>query len=183
MKRKLGIAFLLMALGGPIGWVTTSRLESNNEFCVACHLNEQTPLHEEKMKELMATPPVNLVSLHYQADSEFRCIQCHGGASFANQLRVKAVAARDALVYLLGRFEEPVSMDYPLWDEDCAQCHERYETERSDDFHAIEDHNLPSFVYRCVDCHVAHFTEGAAQFGFLEPARVRRACQTCHEEL
>ena len=183
MKLAIATGLLLIAVGGPIGWVTTNWLESNNSFCVACHLSEQTPLHEEKMQELMATPPVNLVSLHYQADSEFRCIECHGGASFANQLRVKTVAARDALVYLFGRFEEPVSMDHPLWDEDCVQCHETYESDRSDDYHAIDVHNLPSFVYRCVDCHVSHSTEGAAQFGFLEPARVRRACHSCHEEL
>ena len=54
----------------------------------------------------MATPPVNLASLHYEVDNDFRCIQCHGGASFANHARVKAVAARDALAYILGRFEE-----------------------------------------------------------------------------
>ena len=103
--------------------------------------------------------------------------------SFANRLRVKTVAARDALLYLLGSFEEPDSMEYPLWDEDCVQCHETYEPERSDDFHAFEDHNLPNFPYRCVDCHQVHANEGVARFDFLEPDRVRRVCRDCHEEL
>ncbi len=74
-------------------------------------------------------------------------------------------------------------MEYPLWDEDCVQCHGAYETGRSDDFHAVDLHNLPDFFYRCVDCHQAHPTSGAAQFGFLEPGRVRQACRDCHEEL
>ena len=183
MRRGLGIAVVLGALSAPIGWVTTDQLESHNEFCTACHLDDQTRLHEAKMNELMASPPVNLASLHFEADNELRCIQCHRGVSFANRLRVKTVAARDALVYLLGWYEEPTSMEAPLWDEDCVQCHATYETERSDDYHAIDDHNLPDFVYRCVDCHTVHPTDGAAKFGFLEPVRVRETCRECHEEL
>ncbi len=65
MRRGLGIAVVLGALRAPIGWLTTDQLESNNEFCVACHLDDQTPLHEAKMNELMASPPVNLASLHF----------------------------------------------------------------------------------------------------------------------
>ena len=183
MRREFGIVIVIGALSGPIGWVTTDHLESNNEFCVDCHLDERTPLHEAKMNDLMTIPPINLASVHYEADREFLCIQCHGGVSFANRLRVKTVAARDALVYLLGSFEEPDSMEYPLWDEDCVRCHETYEPGRSDDFHAFEDHNLPNFFYRCVDCHRVHANEGVARFDFLEPDRVRRVCRDCHEEL
>ncbi len=179
----LAIAIVVGAVSGSVAWVTTDQLESSNEFCVSCHVDPRTPLHERKMREQMATPPVNLASLHYEVDNDFRCIQCHGGASFANRVRVKAVAARDALAYILGRFEEPTSMEYPLWDEDCVQCHATYETGRSDDFHAVDLHNLPDFFYRCVDCHQAHPTDGAAQFDFLEPGRVRQACRDCHEEL
>lgn len=183
MRRVLAIAAALGALGAPIGWWTTGHLESDNEFCVSCHLDAGTPLHRAKMREGMATPPVNLASLHFEADPDFLCIACHGGASFVNRLRVKSVAAGDALAYVLGRFEEPSSMEHPLWDEDCAQCHATYEPERDDDFHAIDDHNLPGFAHRCVGCHRVHSTRGEARFGFLESGHVRSACRDCHEEL
>lgn len=183
MKGALATVAAVGALAAPIGWWTTDHLESDNEFCVSCHLDADTPLHDAKMREGMAAPPVNLTSLHLAADPDFLCIACHGGASFANRLRVKSVAARDALAYVLGRFEEPGSMEHPLWDEDCVQCHETYAPERADDFHAIPDHNVPGFAHRCVGCHRAHPTGGDPRFDFLEPERVRNACRDCHEEL
>jgi hypothetical protein len=161
--------------------VITDRLEARNEFCVSCHLDAETPLHETKLSHFAADPPASLVAAHRAAEAEFRCIDCHGGASLPNRVRVKAVAARDGLVYLLGRFEEPRSMDQPLWDEDCAQCHERYAAERDDAFHAIAQHNV-DFEVACVACHVSHPASERAEFHFIEPDVVRPLCSQCHEE-
>ncbi len=134
------------------------------------------------MREFEAEPAVNLASLHSVED--VRCIDCHGGASFANKLRVKAVAARDAVRYFAGAFDEPSAMAHPLWDEDCVQCHATVPSSggRDDDFHAFEAHNVGGFAYACVACHEAHGTRGAVGLFFLDRQVVLRVCSQCHEE-
>lgn len=181
--RRLGwIALLVLAAGAPAGWVISDRLESRNEFCTSCHLNAATPLHEQKAADFAESPASSLAAAHRAAKPEFRCIDCHGGASFANRLRVKSVAARDALRYLLGRFEEPQSMQHPLWNEDCAKCHGAYSPARADAFHAIEVHNLPAFEFDCVQCHDAHPSGRKASLEYLESERLVAVCRNCHEE-
>ena len=157
-------------------------LEANNAFCTSCHLNASTPLHAQKLEDFQTEPATSLVAAHHAAKQGFRCIDCHGGASFPNKLRVKALAARDAIAYLLGRFEEPKAMDYPLWNEDCAKCHARYEPARDDAFHAVEVHNLPDFAYECVECHQGHPTGRKAALDYLETEPLVAVCQNCHEE-
>ena len=181
VKRRLWIVVLALPLAASAGWTITGRLESRNEFCVACHLPGGTPLHEHKGADFAAVPAANLAAAHRSAESEFRCIDCHGGASFVNQVRVKAVAARDAGLWLLGWFEEPERMKHPLWDEDCLQCHGRYRASRDDDFHAIDDHNI-DFAHRCVKCHLSHPAGGRPEFDFLDRAVVLPVCRNCHEE-
>ena len=132
------------------------------------------------MREFESEPAVNLASLHALAD--VRCIDCHGGASFANKLRVKTVAARDALRYFAGAFGEPTRMAHPLWDEDCVQCHADYSPVRDDDFHAFEAHNVSDFAYACVACHRTHPTQARAEPLFLDREVVRPICAQCHEE-
>lgn len=134
------------------------------------------------MKDFFRVPGDSLVAAHQAAQGGFRCIDCHGGASFANRLRVKTVAARDALFYVLGRFEEPRDMEHPLWNEDCAKCHGTYAPERDDAFHAIDVHNLPRFAYPCVECHQAHPTGRKATLDYLEPGPTVAVCRNCHEE-
>ena len=182
MKPGVWIASVLALLSGLAGWVVTDRLEANNEFCVACHLETDTLLHETKMDEFLAQPAVNLAALHAASEDGFLCIDCHGGASFVNKALVKTVAARDLLMYVIGRFGEPDSMEHPLWDEDCSRCHASFEALRPDDYHAIELHNLPGFEFRCVSCHLAHATGGSVDFGFLEQSHVLSVCRNCHEE-
>ncbi len=185
MPRGLRLLLAASSLGiaaGSAGWVITDRLESDNEFCVSCHLDAETPLHAAKFEELRAEPAASLAGAHRSAEAAFLCIDCHGGASFPNRLRVKTVAARDALSYVLGGFEEPTRMRHPLWDEDCVRCHERYAAERDDAFHAISQHNV-DFEVACVTCHRAHPQSERAEHHFIKPDVVRPVCLTCHEEL
>lgn len=177
--------WLALAAGlvaAPAGWLVTDHLESRNEFCTSCHLDAATPLHEPKMNDFLHEPAESLVSAHHAAKAGFRCIDCHGGASFANQLRVKTVAARDAFMYVLERFDEPEDMEYPLWNEDCAKCHATYSPQRDDAFHAIDVHNLPGFEYDCVKCHLAHPTGRKASLDYLAPEPTVAVCRNCHEE-
>jgi hypothetical protein len=175
-------AAALGAAGGSAGWVITDQLESNDEFCVSCHLEDGTPLHERKLAEYREAPAASLAAVHLAAESGFRCIDCHGGASPPNRIRVKLVAARDALLYLAGTFEEPTRMEHPLWDEDCARCHARYSPARDDAFHAIAQHNV-DFEVACVSCHRSHPQSDRGAHQWIEPEVVRPLCLTCHEEL
>ncbi len=182
MRRLLWIGIAAVVAGAPAGWLASDALESNNDFCTSCHLDAQTPLHADKRRDFDAEPPGSLVAAHRSAKPELRCVDCHGGASFPNRLRVKAVAARDAVSYVLGRFEEPKQMAHPLWNEDCVKCHARYEPEREDAFHAIGVHNLPEFEFDCVQCHRAHPTGRDPALAFLASDDVLPVCRNCHEE-
>ena len=180
-------AILILALGGvlsaPVGWGVTDYLERDNRFCGACHLPDGSQLHAGKLSTFaVRDAPTNLAAAHAAAESGFRCIDCHGGASFPNKLRVKTVAARDAALWVIGRFGEPERMNHPLWDEDCRQCHGSYRSRRDDDFHAIADHNGFDFAYRCVECHLSHPSDGEAAFAFLAREQVLPVCRNCHEE-
>lgn len=182
MLRGVLVLALVGFAGAPLGWVVSDHFESRNEFCVACHLEPERRLHARKMHEFEAEPAVNLASLHLAAEADFRCVDCHAGASFVNKLRVKMLAARDAVRYFAGAFGEPSRMQYPLQDEDCVQCHARYAPRRDDDFHAFEAHNLSDFAYACVSCHRAHPVGAPADRNFLDRQVVMPVCSNCHEE-
>jgi hypothetical protein len=121
----------------------------------------------------------------HREDSAFRCIDCHGGKSLAGRVRVKTLAAKDALVYLSGRFEEPELMRWPLWDEDCSACHPSFDEAGADEglpaFHALAVHNVDLGV-ACVECHSAHEAGGDPDAFFLRRTAVRAQCARCHSE-
>jgi nitrate/TMAO reductase-like tetraheme cytochrome c subunit len=168
------------------GWLVTDHLEQDDDFCNACHLPSGAPLHEQVRADFDAELPVALASLHGAARHEgrdFRCIDCHGGVSFAGRLRVKALAGLDTLVYLTRDFEEPHGMAWPLWDEDCTQCHARFDESEGEPwnprFHELPVHNTALGV-GCVECHQGHETGGNPQAHFLVAESVRSQCARCH---
>jgi nitrate/TMAO reductase-like tetraheme cytochrome c subunit len=176
---------LLAATAAPLGWVVSDQLESRNEFCITCHLDTDTPLHIEKFESFRAEAPTSLVAAHWAArsssDGEFRCSDCHAGASLANRMRVKAISVRDTLKWAVGDFGEPDHMTYPLLDEDCVQCHETYAPRRRDAFHALNSHNV-ALPYSCVECHRSHTDGSPADLFFLDREVVLPLCRNCHKE-
>jgi nitrate/TMAO reductase-like tetraheme cytochrome c subunit len=175
-----GSAALLLA---PAGWLTTDALERDNDFCIACHISEGVSLHAELKRSFDARPAESLAAAH--AAQELLCIDCHGGTGLLGRARVKALAARDALVWLVGPVEEPTEMHWPLLDADCRKCHERYAEESSQlgspRFHELAVHNVELGV-PCVDCHLSHEKSGNVGAQFLEPVSVRRRCALCHSQ-
>ena len=180
------------AVAAPIGWIATDRLEARNEFCNACHLPSGVPLHREIRDDFIALPAPTLAAAHAaagnakHADGAFRCSDCHAGASFVGRVRVKALAAKDALVWATGRFEEPTGMRWPLWDEDCSRCHAEFaaparEAWQSAAFHELAVHNVELGV-NCVECHAAHERNAPEADYFLDVVRVRAQCARCHPE-
>jgi hypothetical protein len=186
-SRWIGIAIAAGIVGFPVGWAITDRLEQDNEFCTSCHLEPDVPLHIELRRAFDTAPPTNLASAHALAETpgHFRCIDCHGGASWKGRARVKALAALDGFWYALGRFEEPTGMQWPLWDEDCQKCHtgfappssEEWETPR---FHELPIHNVELGI-DCVACHRVHEAGGNPNDFFIRADWVRPQCERCHE--
>lgn len=196
MSAKRGrfgwIVALAAIVAAPTGWMVSDAVERQNDFCNACHLPDGGgPLHLSNREGFDTRPPVNLAGLHastIRADAApadpARCIDCHGGVGFVGKARVKLLAARDALVWLGGDFEEPDHMSTPLLDADCVQCHERFDETPSGlprpRFHELGVHNR-ELGMACVECHQSH-EPGDAEFHFIDLAHVRSQCATCHSE-
>lgn len=188
--------FAIVAFAGivsaPVGWVVTDHLERENEFCTACHLEPGLPLHIDVRHDFDSAEPVSLAGGHARAAlggrpaGDFRCIDCHGGASFVGRARVKALAAKDAFWYVVGNFEEPDGMRWPLWDEDCVECHVEFDESLPEEwqnprFHQLPVHNVELGV-NCVECHLVHETGAAPDAYFLHATHVRSQCARCHSE-
>jgi hypothetical protein len=190
--RLVAAAILGAAIVAPAGWLVTDALEQNDDFCNACHLEPGVPLHRDVRGDFQASPALNLAAAHAAAgsrihpDGAFRCIDCHGGASLVGRARVKALAAKDAFWYVVGHFEEPRGMRWPLWDEDCTKCHASFDESNPEPwenprFHQLGVHNV-ELGLRCVECHSSHTPEGDSKHHFLRASEVRAQCARCHSE-
>jgi nitrate/TMAO reductase-like tetraheme cytochrome c subunit len=195
------IATALVLAGGVMGaagWIGTDVLEQDNDFCNACHLDgwlSGTPLHRDHRSDFDASPAVSLAAAHAAAgnrdrpaDPDFRCIDCHGGVGPVGRSRVKLLAAKDAFWWVVGHFEEPEGMGWPLLEDDCRQCHDAFEP-KAGEFEDPAFHDLPVHNRRlgvdCVECHIVHTFDGpavAADRWYLDPAHVREQCARCHSE-
>lgn len=185
-------ASVVGAVAAPAGWLVTDHLERDNDFCNACHLASGVPLHEEVREAFDSRPPPTLAAAHAVAgvadrEAGFRCIDCHGGTSLVGRARVKALAAKDAFWYVVGHFEEPDGMRWPLWDEDCRKCHASFDEGVAADawqsprFHQVALHNVELGV-DCVTCHRVHDLGGNADAHFIHADSVRVECARCHPE-
>jgi hypothetical protein len=189
--RAVVVAVCAGIVAAPAGWVVSDHLESQNDFCTSCHLTPGVPLHQRIRADFDTIPPPNLAAVHSVApvdgrdDSAFRCIDCHGGTSWVGRARVKALAAKDAFWYAVGRFDEPEGMAWPLWDEDCRKCHSEFDATASADWETPRFHELPvhntELGVNCVECHFVHESGGNPDASFLVAERVRTQCARCHE--
>lgn len=177
---------------GPAGWVATDVLERDNDFCNACHIEGDVPLHIDIRRELDTRPPTSLAARHAQAapgwrpaDPVMRCFDCHSGTGVIGRARIKAVAARDLGIWLLGRAEEPHQLSVAIVDRDCTKCHDRFSTQASTrprpPFHSLPIHAREVGV-ACVGCHPVHESEVDPDFHFLAVARVQAECARCHRD-
>lgn len=189
-----GLVFgaVIALIATPTAWWTTDVLEADNDFCNACHLPNGTSLHTRIRDDFDARPVLNLaarhagISLSARPESpEFRCIDCHGGVGFVGRAKIKLLSAKDGLLYLTGRFEEPRTMSWPLEDVDCSRCHDHFESKgegfEGAAFHDQNGHNVDLSV-RCVECHSVHARDVDTEAWFLRPEPVRTRCAECHVE-
>ena len=117
---------LLLGVGS---WGVSDHYEAQNAFCTACHLPDGTALHLETRELFERVVPANLAGVHGRGsveereDEAFRCIDCHAGSGPVERTKVKLLAARDAVRYALGSFEEPDGMPFELSPATCLGCH------------------------------------------------------------
>lgn len=186
------VLFVGALVAAPTGWFVTDHLEQDNDFCISCHVTSDKPLHVENHSDFHGIERVSLAFAHAQAGNEaaqdgaFRCIDCHGGVGLVGRARVKVLSAKDAFWYVVGRFEEPDGMHWPLGNDDCTQCHDSFpkktrESWESPGFHELDVHNHNLGV-DCVACHGSHDRGGLPDTHFLNPKGVRAQCALCHAE-
>ncbi len=183
---------LVMLLLGVSSWWVSDVVERDNDFCNACHLSADIPLHIEIRKDFDLRPSSTLAGVHGSAATAtraereaHRCIDCHGGVGFEGRARVKLLAAKDALVWLGGQFDEPGEMKHPLRDADCRKCHTGFrqygEQEALEKFHGLMVHNI-DLGLDCVECHTVHDGGDDPELYFLDSGLVRSQCGRCHVE-
>ena len=189
--RVVLIGCVALAVGAG-GWFASDAVEANNDFCNACHLSPGVPLHAQSREGFDAVPAINLAGVHGLSAEPVRaragltrCIDCHSGVGLLGRSKVKLLAARDAIVWLSGNFDEPDHMEYPLGEADCRKCHFELspqggpETEES--FHGLSVHNADLGV-TCVECHTVHDGGDDAAMFFMDATHVREQCGRCHSE-
>jgi nitrate/TMAO reductase-like tetraheme cytochrome c subunit len=193
MHRTLLVLIAAGLVAAPLGWFGSDALEQDNDFCNACHLEPGMPLHTDIRRDFDGRPVGSLASLHASAphparpgeEAAFRCIDCHGGVGLLGKARTKVLAAKDGFWWLVGHFDEPTEMAWPLLDDDCRQCHPDFAEasaaagEANPPFHALAVHNVALGV-SCVECHLSHTPGGRQDLYYLQPAHVRRQCGRCH---
>jgi nitrate/TMAO reductase-like tetraheme cytochrome c subunit len=195
-KIGFGSSIVPIALVGFViacaDWLISDVVERNNDFCNACHLRPEVPLHIEIRHDFDARPPNNLAGLHGATQvasravrEATRCIDCHRGVGLVGRAEVKLLAARDALVWLSGDFDEPTEMSHPLGEADCRQCHREFAASDDDAielaFHARGVHNA-ELGMDCVACHSVHDGGPDPALFYLDPGHVRVQCARCHSE-
>ncbi len=167
----------LAAFGG--GMVVTDYLEQNNAFCISCHLHEQKFTDYHPVGGRLLT----LAAAHNVAKKQpVKCIDCHIGATFGDKVIIKALAARDTIAYLLGAFQEPDHLRYPLGDRTCLKCHPDGGRNPAEEqaFHNTPAHlNMP---IGCTQCHAVH-PRASADTRFLRREVVQPLCDSCHAQL
>jgi hypothetical protein len=188
--RLLGLVAAGTCLAFAGAWLTTDVLERDNDFCNACHIDGDVPLHIALRRDLDARPPRSLASAHAASiggarpdDPVMRCFDCHAGVGLVGRVRTKWIAATDLVVWLAGRAEEPESLRWPLVDADCRGCHEAFDADGTDrvrpPFHALPVHNHDLGI-SCPSCHEVHADDVDPDFHFLATRRVRARCARCH---
>ena len=194
-KRGVVLAAIAGAVMAPVGWFGTDYLEQDNDFCNACHLEPGVPLHVDIRRDFDSRPSSSLAGLHGASRhpgrsgeaAAFRCIDCHGGVGPLGKARTKLLAAKEGFFWLVGHFDEPTEMAWPLLDEDCKQCHsdfsaaEERAAEPNPPFHALSVHNV-ALGMSCVSCHSSHEPGGLEDLYYLHPAQVRERCAECHSD-
>ncbi len=170
---------LLLAIGG---YAFASTQEENNSFCASCHTQPESTYYQR----FQVTTAVDLASDHAQKAST-KCIDCHSGSGFGGRLSAILLGARNAAAWFSHTAVQPAPLTVPIKDGNCLKCHQDVQSQVTvnNHFHGFltrwqaVDPNAAT----CVSCHSSHTTDGQADQGFINQARMSAVCEQCHNVL
>ena len=174
-----GVVAAAGIIGFAAGAIITDRLEQDNRFCIACHRPEK-PLHAKVYTSFypLGGKLLSLAAAH-NVKGQVKCIDCHIGADVKDYLIVKGIAGVAAIKWVVGAYEDPKTLIYPLGDRTCLKCHldggQNPKVEKA--FHNAPYHRDPR--NRCSDCHRSHL-EAPDETRFLLRSIVKPRCDQCH---
>ncbi len=174
---------LWLALGALIvfsasGFAVGAKMENRDSFCASCHTEPESQYVQRTTQD----PAPDLAAFH--AAKAVRCIDCHSGIGVGGRVRAELLGARDALVYLTGKDQQPHHATRPIEDANCLKCHADVLREQSFErhFHTLlpQWQQFSAQAARCVDCHLSHRTDGDPRIAFLIEQPTVQVCQACH---
>jgi len=171
---SLALGLLVLALAGGVAYAT--RLEQNDAFCASCHTQPEAMFYERSLRAY--EEPVDLASAH--RPDEVRCIDCHGGEGLVRRAQVLALAAKDALKFYSGRYQQPAMMAIILPGTACYKCHREAVDAPGFENHLhnlLYDPEAPSLP--CVRCHLSHEPADELALFVVEDVALE-ACEFCH---
>src|SRR5688572_11712816 len=102
---------MILLLVAVIPALAVSRLEEDDQFCIACHTLPEVTYYDRGQRALAGEEPyLDLSSAHYglvarvPAEAPFRCIDCHrGDDGLAHRATALVLGARDGLIFITGQ--------------------------------------------------------------------------------
>jgi predicted CXXCH cytochrome family protein len=92
--------------------------------------------------------------------------------------------AGDLAAWVTGTAVQPAPLVHPITDGHCLKCHQDVPQTQNFQrhFHAFlsQWQAMDPNAATCVDCHSAHTTDGSANSKYLNDARTRQVCESCH---
>ncbi|MBI3814774.1 MAG: hypothetical protein HY279_09985 [Nitrospinae bacterium] len=163
---------------------------------MACHIDKNRFLHEQKYKDFFANEPVNLSGVHRikANNGRGRCVDCHKGIGILDEMKYLFAGEIFDLIKYLNNPVEPVSLFMPIQDKNCLYCHKNnppsppFEKggqggfsgyKKINGFHYYNAHKGVIPV-RCVECHIAHDNNMNRMNFFINKEKVLNICSKCH---
>ena len=154
----------------------TSRQQDDkptNEFCLACHQDEDTTLKFKDGSSVSAFIDPTVFGLSVHSEEKIQCVDCHSEISDYPHPEVKSKGSRQFTLDLI-----------PI----CGDCHEEQYEKVKDSVHqdAFDEGNINAAV--CADCHNPHTQKrltGKTSGQLTNQARVHipEICSQCHTEI
>lgn len=154
----------------------TSRQQDDkptNEFCLACHQDEDTTLKFKDGSSVSAFIDPTVFGLSVHSEEKIQCVDCHSEISDYPHPDVKSKSDRQFSLDLLVI---------------CGDCHEEQYEKVKDSVHqnAFDEGNINAAV--CTDCHNPHTQQrltGKTSGELTNKARVNipHICSQCHSDI
>lgn len=177
---KMAIVIGALLVLGTVGGVTAMTLENNDAFCASCHSEPETTFFQRE-----SAAPSDLASWH-NAKEQTNCIDCHSGKGLVpGRINSLLLGAKDLLIWVSGRAQQPAPQTVPIGDENCLKCHSDYAALKTmkNHYHILFEswQTKDRKAATCVSCHQGHNnTTSDSTLAFLDRQATTQVCESCH---